>query len=228
MLTAQQAIDDFYPKAFLLLGIAFGVDRKKQRMGDVLVATSIFPYELQRKGKKLVYRGQSMNCGEILSERFRVYKPDWKLMAGPRQLNVQLGQVLSGEKLVDDKKFRDGLTDNFPSAIGGEMEGHGAYAAAKKFGTEMILVKAICDWADGHKNDRAQPFAAYAAVSLAEHCLNQNPLEAEAVDVNRGNLGKAPAKKVASKANASAGSKVRSKAGGPLEVFYSYSHHDNN
>lgn len=228
MLTAQQAIDHFEPKAFLLLGIAFGVDRKKQRMGDVLVATTIFPYELQRKGKTVKFRSTPIDCGEILSERFRVYSPDWKLMAGPRQLKAQLGQVLSGEKLVDDKKFRDDLIHNVSDAIGGEMEGHGAYAAAKRAKIEMILVKGICDWADGHKNDRAQPFAAYAAVSLAKYVLSKPDVlkELEAVDINRSNSGKAPAKTSASKVNASIGLKAGIKATGPLEVFYSYARED--
>jgi nucleoside phosphorylase len=218
MLTAQQAINDFKPKAFLLLGIAFGVDRKKQRMGDVLVATSIFPYELQRKGKEVVFRDDPMKCGEVLSERFRVYEPYWKLMAGPRQIGAIPGQVLSGQKLVDDKKFRDDLIRGVPKAKGGEMEGHGAYAAAEKTKTEMILVKGICDWADGHKNDRAQPFAAYAAVSLAEYVLSKPDvlMNLKADDVNGGNSRKAPSKKVAgAKVNASRRSATKVKASRP-------------
>ncbi len=54
------------------------------------------------------------------------------------------------------------------------MEGAGAYEATERArDTEIILIKAICDWADGSKNDRAQPYAAYTAVSLAHYVLSQ-------------------------------------------------------
>jgi nucleoside phosphorylase len=76
--------------------------------------------------------------------------------------------------LVNNIEFRNCLTDRFANAIGGEMEGIGAYAANSRYGlSHMLLVKAICDWADGCKNDSAQPFAAVAAVSAVEHLLSR-------------------------------------------------------
>lgn len=174
-LTAKDAIDEIKPKAVLLLGIAFGVDRSKQRLGDVIVAESVFPYELQRVGQKItINRGTEMQCGAILSERFRSRRSGWRLDCGNRQVKVHQGQILSGEKLVDQKKFRDKLMKSFPLALGGEMEGAGAYSAAGREKVEMVLIKAICDWADGHKNDLAQPFAAQAAVSLAKYILSKS------------------------------------------------------
>lgn len=84
-----------------------------------------------------------------------------------------MSKDLSDTPLVDNKEFRDQLLAEFPDALGGEMEGAGVYASATRRKVEVILVKAICDWADGHKNDRAQPFAAKAAVSLAHHVLSK-------------------------------------------------------
>jgi nucleoside phosphorylase len=81
--------------------------------------------------------------------------------------------MLSGPKLIDDKEFRDALLLSYPNAKGGEMEGEGGYAAAEKSRIQTILIKSICDWADGHKNDRAQAFAAFTSASLAAHVLNQ-------------------------------------------------------
>jgi nucleoside phosphorylase len=173
-LTAKDAIEEVRPKALLLLGVAFGVDRTEQRIGDVLVAESIFPYELKRVGKKRnVQRGSELQCGSVLSERFRTHCKFWKLPYGDRTVRVHQGQVLSGEKLIDNKNFRDELLEEFPRAIGGEMEGAGGYAAAARGNIETILVKGICDWADGHKNDRGQPFAANSAVSLAKFIFSQ-------------------------------------------------------
>lgn len=174
MLTARDAIVELKPKALLILGIAFGVSRKKQRLGNVLIAESIFPYGLQRVGSPdKIYRDTEILCGQILSERFRTRRSGWRMFRGNKRVEVQQGQMLSGPVLIDNKEFRDELVMEFPRALGGEMEGAGAYAAAHKGGTEMILVKAICDWADGTKNNRAQPFAARTAVSLAVHVLSK-------------------------------------------------------
>ncbi|MDJ0718626.1 MAG: hypothetical protein QNJ54_31110 [Prochloraceae cyanobacterium] len=173
--TTMQAINELKPKAVLLLGIAFGVNRNKQRLCDVLVAESIFSYELQKiQGGIIINRGRETPCGLTLSERFRNRRQGWELPCGRRSVQVHQGLVLSGDKLVNDKDFRDRLIANFPFAVGGEMEGAGAYEAAERArDTEIILIKAICDWADGSKNDRAQPYAAYAAVSLAHYVLSQ-------------------------------------------------------
>jgi nucleoside phosphorylase len=55
------------------------------------------------------------------------------------------------------------------------MEGRGLYSAARSVepAVPVLLIKGICDWADGCKNDRAQPFAAAAAVSLVKHVFEK-------------------------------------------------------
>ncbi|MDJ0899956.1 MAG: SIR2 family protein [Xenococcus sp. MO_188.B8] len=176
--TLQDAITELKPKAILLIGIAFGLNRRKQKqhLGDVIIAESVFNYALQRVGEpQLIFRGEETKCGLILSERFRSRRYDWKLHCNRRIVKVHQGLLLSGPKLIANQKFRDQLTKKFQNRepLGGEMEGAGAYEAAEREHVEVILIKGICDWADGHKNDRAQPFAAYAAVSLAKHVLTK-------------------------------------------------------
>ena len=172
-LTVQDAIQELAPKAVILLGIAFGMNRRKQRLGDVLVAESVLPYELVREGKVRIQRGQALPCGPTLSERFRTRRIDWKYQRGSEQVSVHSGLVLSGAKLVDSVEFRDALAAANPTAMGGEMESAGAYAAAHRLSVEVILIKSICDWADGLKNDRGHQFAARASVALAHHILNK-------------------------------------------------------
>jgi hypothetical protein len=81
---------------------------------------------------------------------------------------------LSGEKLIDDPDFKAELFDQYPQAIGGEMEGAGLVAAALRGGVPWLLVKAVCDWGDGKKHSKHQPLAAAAAVSLSHHVLSQS------------------------------------------------------
>lgn len=172
ILATQQAVTAFNPIAIIMIGIAFGKDPETQDLGDVLVASQVISYEQQRiGGTQTVHRGTIAQTGPVLLNRFR-QALDWHFedMDG-RQVHVSFGPLLSGEKLVDHKMFRDELFGAFPQAIGGEMEGAGLYAVAARTGTEWIMVKAICDWADGQKSDDSQPLAARAAASLVHHVL---------------------------------------------------------
>jgi nucleoside phosphorylase len=138
----------------------------------VLIAETIAPYDLAKVGELGdTLRGQPLACGVTLRDRFVSGAEGWTFPASGRRLRVHTGLVLSGEKVIDRKEFRDHLLSHYPTAIGGEMEGSGVYAAAARSGTEVILVKAVCDFADGHKNDRGQPFAARAAVAFVERVL---------------------------------------------------------
>jgi hypothetical protein len=65
------------------------------------------------------------------------------------------------------------LFERYPQAVGGDMEGVGLAAAAVRNGVPWIVVKAICDWADGKKHKKHQPLAAAAAVSLVNYVLSQ-------------------------------------------------------
>ena len=173
ILASQQAVTLFKPKAMIMIGIAFGRDPKRQNLGDVLVASHVIAYEPQRVSKsQVVHRGNITQVGPILLNRFRNVI-DWHFSIGRKQeSHFYIGPLLSGEKLIDRKEFKNGLFKEFPQAIGGEMEGAGLSAVAARAGIEWIVVKGICDWADGAKNDHAQALAAHAAAFLVLHVLS--------------------------------------------------------
>ena len=162
------------PRAVVMVGIAFGKDPAKQKVGDVLVASQVISYEPQRVGvQETAQRGPITPSDTTLLNRF-VTVPHWSFSRpdGSR-CERHVGAVLSGEKLVDEEEFKADLFARYPQAIGGEMEGVGLAAAAVRHRVPWILVKAICDWADGKKHGKHQPLAAAAAVSLVHHVLSQ-------------------------------------------------------
>jgi nucleoside phosphorylase len=172
ILASTRAIEAWRPKAIVMVGMAFGADPAKQKIGDVLVASKVACYEPQRRGRALsIRRGPVVEPGLVLLDRFRnvdgwrFTRPDRKRCA------TRPGLMLSGEKLIDDPRFKAEMLEDYPEAIGGEMEAAGVYAAADSEKVEWIVVKGICDWADGRKNKRHQPLAAAAAVSLVERVL---------------------------------------------------------
>lgn len=169
MMTVSEAIETLSPSAVIMVGIAFGVNREKQRIGDILVSKHIWGYELQRVGTgpdgslAIMPRGTRIPAASSLLSRFRHAALQWD------QSGVYFGLLFSGEKVIDNVSFRDQLLEIEPEAIGGEMEGFGLYSAASRKSVDWILVKAICDWADGekyHNKDRNQQLAARNAVEF--------------------------------------------------------------
>lgn len=167
LLTVNQAIRDLHPQAIIMCGIAFGLRPDKQKLGDILISRQLHYYEPQKidVNRGQMPRGDRTTSSERLLSRFRSGDIDWQ------GAQTHFGLVLSGEKLVNDPAFRDWLLKTEPEAIGGEMEGAGLYAAARDVKADWILVKAVCDWADGDKNDHAQPLAAHNAAQFVLHVL---------------------------------------------------------
>lgn len=163
------------PSAVIMVGIAYGRDPNRQRIGDVLVSERIIAYEPERIGvESSVARDQHFLAGAMLLNRFQHATVHWSFRdAAGIQCALKVGPILSGEKLIDNPDFKAQLFRTHPHAIGGEMEGVGLASAAEREKREWILVKGICDWADGEKADGSQEFAAAAAVSLVQHVLNQ-------------------------------------------------------
>jgi nucleoside phosphorylase len=158
---------DLNPQAVIMCGIAFGLQKDKQELGDILISQKLEYYESQkvdyRKGQ--ISRGDRITASGRLLDRFRGGEIDW------RGAKTHFGLFLSGEKLVNDPLFRDSLKKMGPEAIGGDMEGSGLYTAARDAGVEWIVVKAICDWADGSKNDNVQSMAAHNAAQFVLHVV---------------------------------------------------------
>jgi len=164
----QKGISALCPSAVIAVGIAFGVDEQKQAIGEILVSQQLWLYDLQRVGKEIIPRGDKPHASTKLIDRFKNADLHW---SGAK---VHFGLILTGDKLVDDIDYRDQLRKFEPEAIGGEMEGAGLYVACQDAHVDWILVKAICDWADGNKTqdkDIRQQLAAHNAAQFVLHTL---------------------------------------------------------
>ena len=172
--TVGDAIDELNPVHVILVGIAFGVDPDKQKIGQILVSQQLQAYEIQRMGTdsegnaELLPRGDKVTASTRILGRLRAATEGWT------GSSVNFGLIISGEKLVDNLYFRNKLTKFFPEALGGEMEGAGLYSASVERKVDWILVKAICDWADGKKRDNKaerQGIAANQAANFVLHAI---------------------------------------------------------
>jgi nucleoside phosphorylase len=169
------------PQYVILVGIAFGMNLKKLKIGDILLSQKLSQYEVskistQKKGAEIedieILRGDTITAPERILGRFRALSSTNYWQGAP----VHPGLMLSGEKLIDNPEFKGKLQKKYPEAIGGEMEAAGAYAAASLKKRDWIVVKAVCDYADGSKKrnkQKNQENAARNAAQLVFHVLEQ-------------------------------------------------------
>jgi nucleoside phosphorylase len=168
--TVRDAIDDLNPDNIVMVGIAFGMRPDKQEIGQILVSRQLRSYEMQRLGTvdgnvTCTLRGDRVTASSKLLGRFRAAEYGW-----PGK--VSFGLLLSSEKLIDNEDYRKSLAEQEPEAIGGEMEGTGLYAAADDLGKDWIIVKAICDWADGNKSNNKDALQREAAAKSAAFVIH--------------------------------------------------------
>lgn len=134
----------------------------------------------------MLYESQRVSTGEIVPRGDKAHSSgrlvnflhnahlDWN------GAKVQFGLMLTGEKLVDDLDYRESLKKLESEAIGGEMEGAGLYVSCQDAKVDWILVKAICDWADGnkdHEKKQRQQQAAENAAAFVLHALQHATLQ---------------------------------------------------
>ena len=168
LLSIHEAANALGRPTVILVGIAFGVEPRRQRVGDVLVADRLLMYEQQRAGSDghgqldVLWRGQLVDAppGPLRAFHFIADRG----AAG----RVQFGAMLTGEKLIDNLDYRKSLESLSDGAIGGEMEAAGLYSAAVYRGLEWGCVKAICDFADGKKSTNKKARQQRAAACAAQ------------------------------------------------------------
>jgi WD40 repeat protein/nucleoside phosphorylase len=188
---AQSAAEDacaaWQPDWLIGVGIAFGVDSTKQKLGDVLVATFSQGYEFQRVEPNGTITPKSGPRSSSAMLRRRIQQLD-DVMRATRAAEVtwptlHFGGLLCGEKLVDNFDYRNSLVKLYPrSLVGGEMESLGLAISAEKpqYRADWIVVKGISDWADGNKNNsdkkKSQERAAAHAAQVVYETLCFAPL----------------------------------------------------
>ena len=177
-LTVSSAIDLWNFTAVLMIGIAFGIDKKKQNIGDILISESIIPYNIQKVAKdQIIPRSVIPPAGNVLTNRFKNGYKDWDYDLENNKAKVFFGPMLSGESLIDNQEYRNLLKDTYPTAIGGEMEGAGLYAASNNRKVEWLVVKSVCDYADGNKGKNKDKYQSIAADSAVSFCLHTCSIE---------------------------------------------------
>ena len=94
-----------------------------------------------------------------------------ELVVRNKRQNLQIpvfhqGQILSGNSVIQNVPRRDELSRAYPHARCFEMEAAGVVDQ-----THCLVIRGIADYADSHKNQKWQPYAAGTAAAFARELL---------------------------------------------------------
>jgi nucleoside phosphorylase len=163
-------------------GMAFGVDPRAQRHGEVLVARAIFPYDDR------IIRGQNgqpvvdySRTKRRLAKAALVKLFEREIDRGGHAFGTHVGTLLSGSAHIFCGQFRDDLVKTIPSGrdriIGGDMEGIGLLSVSSADKPLWAVVKGISDFADEDRDGiigTTRPLACENAVRFVLKALRNN------------------------------------------------------
>ncbi len=164
--------------SIIQLGMAFGIDRKAQEHGDVLVSQWVYPYDY-RIIDHVAGQGGQPDRYVIDYKETKRFLPKQSLLTlfarerseGKHEFTTHFGGILSGgSRIFSQIYLRELLVAVTGSQgpggyVGGEMEGVGLLAASKKSEPVWAIVKGISDFADDQRHDEIE-------ASRPEACLN--------------------------------------------------------
>jgi nucleoside phosphorylase len=164
-------------QAIIGVGMAFGTLPDSQKHGDVLVSTSLLPYDY-----RIVKCGPSENPVVDYSE-VRTYpaRPQLRVLFEKAALapewhdRVHFGPLLSGASRIHCSTYREELRAAFPDrgiVVGGDMEGIGLLASSDMTESRWIIVKGISDFADEQRDRIIKETRPVACQNAAQFVLS--------------------------------------------------------
>ncbi len=181
--------------------MAFGIDPRTQNLGDVLVSTSLIPYDNRTVvGMQSSFR--RFLCGEGYISRYpeanrRPARGNLvTLLTKERErkqhdFKIHIGAILSGAARIQSRRFRDELVQGVPPGddpiVGGEMEAVGLLAASKRTDDPVwCVVKGVSDFADERRDAMIEKGRFLACRNAATFVLSALLNDAKPDDLVRG------------------------------------------
>lgn len=163
--------------AIVQVGMAFGVDPARQTIGDVLVSSSVIPYD-RRDVIGQPDGGYVVDYSPARPEPARPSIVHLFREAGTKPglpFRVHVGAILSGGAAISSARFRDELVGSIPPTdepiVGGEMEGVGLVAVSNPDDPAWVVVKGISDFADDKRADTLKTHRPIACGNSVEFVL---------------------------------------------------------
>lgn len=152
------------PKAVLLAGFCWG-NPNKTITGKTVISNTI--YSLNSS----IVKGSGQHFKEKIFHS--------KLANEYLVSDCLNGPLASLERLISSNEFRDEIISQFPTILGGEMEGFGFIPTLDSKRIPWLIIKTISDFADNQFNRDLQEYSAKNVANYIPHLVKEISLELE-------------------------------------------------
>lgn len=157
------------PKAVLMAGFCWG-NPNNTKPGQTIISNTI--YSLNSS----VVKGEGRQFKEKIFQS--------KLANDYLAAECLNGSMASLETLIAGNDFRDEIISQYPTILGGEMEGFGYIPTLISNDVPWLIVKTISDLADSQFNRDAQEDSAESVANYIPHLIKEVSIELEMDDSN--------------------------------------------
>jgi nucleoside phosphorylase len=176
----------FSPQYLMMLGICAGIPGKVN-LGDVVVADPTWDYG---SGKRALDNNRSPvfyaaayqvaldpHLRQLVAELardqqvIRELRGNWGGDTPKGSLSAHVGPMASGASVISDDVESRNIVLQHREVVAIEMEAYAVMAAVEYSISpkpKAIAIKSVCDYADEHKNDDWQKYAAYTSAAFAD------------------------------------------------------------
>ena len=162
-------------KYVVSIGVCYAFDHDK-KLADVLISDRISAFDTPKVNEAFT---QCRGCTLTLEGKMKRVFCDTPStveefpVSKHRSAKFYTGPIASCSILINDLNFRDKLGKSLKlKPIGGEMEGGELIRFNRKNGKDVIIIKGVCDYADGQKEKSWQLIAAAAAFHYAKQKMS--------------------------------------------------------
>lgn len=181
---STQTIQLFKPKYLAMTGIAAGIEDTSVKLGDILVINNSWDSGSGKIKKgtnneqlfEIDPRQETMD-NDIMYKMLELsndtaflndLREGW-VNKMPQVLDAHIGPVASGAAVIANGDITQEIQKQSRKLLGIEMEAYGLIYAAKHAinpKPHPIVIKSVCDFANEHKNDGYQSYAAYTSAKF--------------------------------------------------------------
>jgi nucleoside phosphorylase len=131
----------------------------------------ISQFERSKAGPDILFEATYSHEGGRTCDRCSVDKHKARQARdSEKEVAMHYGTIASGNQVIKNAAVRDSLSAELGGVLCFEME-----AAGLMNGFPCLVVRGVCDYADSHKNELWQPYAAGVAAAYAKEILSMIP-----------------------------------------------------
>jgi nucleoside phosphorylase len=169
----QSVISALRPRILAMVGICAGM-RGSCEMGDLLVADPSWDWQMGKYAQDAFEIAPDQIGSPVeITQCLTVLRQDRSFLFNAAEAfpgekpqnvpNILIGPVASGSAVLADESTAEAIKGQHRKLLGVDMELFGVYCAARDSSAPRPItfgIKGVCDFADHHKNDKYQAFAA--------------------------------------------------------------------